>query len=123
MVDRFAARWVLLASMLLLAAAMLVVPIVSPGITAALYGMTVGAAGSSVRALEAASFPRLFGLRHLGPLALSLGRDLTGSYVQVLLVPLVIPVGIAIFGVLAPTLTRAPPLSTADLGGRRGREQ
>jgi cyanate permease len=38
-----------------------------------------------------------------GPLALSLGRDLTGSYVQVLLVLLVIPVGIAIFGVLAPT--------------------
>jgi MFS family permease len=120
MVDRFAARWVLLTSMLLLGAAMLAVPFVSPGITAALYGMMVGAAGSSVRALEAASFPKLFGLPHLGairgvvtsisvastafgPLALSLGRDLTGSYVQVLLVLLVIPLGIAIFGVLAPT--------------------
>jgi MFS family permease len=120
MVDRFAARWVLLASMLLLAAAILAVPFVSPGITAALYGMMVGAAGSSVRALEAASFPKLFGIPHLGairgvvtsvsvastafgPLALSLGRDLTGSYVQVLLVLLVIPLGIAIFGVLAPT--------------------
>jgi hypothetical protein len=87
---------VLLTSMLPLGAAMLAVPFVSPGITAALYGMMVGAAGSSVRALEAASFPKLFGLPHLGairgvvtsisvastafgPLALSLGRDLTGS--------------------------------------------
>jgi MFS family permease len=120
MVDRFAARWVLLTSMLLLASAMVAVPFVSPGLTAALYGMTIGAAGSSVRALEAASFPKLFGLTHLGairgvvtsvsvastafgPLALSLGRDLTGSYVQVLLGLLVIPLGIALFGFVAPT--------------------
>jgi MFS family permease len=122
MVDRFAARWVLLASMLLLAGAMVAVPFVTPGITAAVYGMMVGAAGASVRALEAASFPKLFGLVHLGsirgvvtsisvastafgPLALSLGRDLTGSYVQVLLALLVVPVGIAIFGLLAPAPT------------------
>jgi MFS family permease len=117
MIDRFPARWVLSVSMSLLAAAMIAVPFVSPGVTAALYGMTVGAAGSSVRALEAASFPKLFGIRHLGairgvvhsvsvastafgPLALSLGHDLTGSYVQVLLALLIIPVGIAIFGLL-----------------------
>jgi MFS family permease len=122
MVDRFAARWVLLTSMLLLAGAMIVVPFVSPGVVAILYGMMVGAAGSSVRALEAASFPKLFGLGHLGairgvvtsisvastafgPLALSLGRDLTGSYVQVLLALLVVPVGIAVFGLLAPVPT------------------
>jgi MFS family permease len=119
MVDRFAARWVLLASMLLMGASMVAVPFVSPGLTAALYGMTVGAAGSSVRALEAASFPKLFGIPSLGairgvvtsisvastafgPLALSLGRDLTGSYVQVLLFLLVLPLGVGIFGVLAP---------------------
>jgi MFS family permease len=129
MVDRFAARWVLLASMLLLAGAMVAVPFVTPGVTAALYGMMIGAAGASVRALEAASFPKLFGLPHLGsirgvvtsisvastafgPLALSLGRDLTGSYVQVLLALLVVPVGIAVFGLLAPAptapATRAP---------------
>lgn len=53
--------------MLLLAGAMVAVPWVSsPGLTAAFYGILVGAAGSSARALEAASFPRLFGLRHLG---------------------------------------------------------
>jgi MFS family permease len=119
MVDRFAARWVLLGSMLLMGAAMVAVPFVSPGVTAALYGMTLGAAGSSVRALEAASFPKLFGIPNLGairgvvtsinvastafgPLALSLGRDLTGSYVQVLLVLLLLPLGVGIFGLLAP---------------------
>jgi MFS family permease len=119
MVDRFAPRWVLAASMALLATAMIAVPFVSPGVTAALYGMAVGAAGSSVRALEAAAFPKLFGIRHLGsirgvvtaisvastafgPLALSLGRDLTGSYVQVLLALLVVPVAVGAFGIVAP---------------------
>lgn len=119
MVDRVASRWVLLVSMLLLAGAMVAVPFLSPGWTAIGYGMLVGSAGSSARALEAASFPKLFGLRHLGsirgvvtavsvastafgPVALSLGRDLTGSYVQVLLVLLVIPVAVAILGLVAP---------------------
>jgi MFS family permease len=119
MVDRFAPRWVLVVSMALLAGAMVAVPFVSPGLAAAAYGMAVGAAGSSVRALEAAAFPKVFGIAHLGairgvvtaisvastafgPLALSLGRDLTGSYVQVLLWLLVFPAAVAVFGVLAP---------------------
>jgi MFS family permease len=119
MVDRFAPRWVLLTSMLLLAGAMIAVPFVDPGLAAAGYGMAVGAAGSSVRALEAAAFPKLFGIAHLGairgvvtgisvastafgPLALSLGRNLTGSYVQVLLWLLVVPAAVAAFGVVTP---------------------
>jgi MFS family permease len=123
MVDRFAPRWVLATSMSLLAVAMLAVPAVSPGLTAALYGMAVGAAGSSVRALEAAAFPKLFGVSHLGsirgvvtgisvastafgPLALSLGRDLTGSYVQVLQVLLVVPLVVAVAGLIV-----RPPVS------------
>jgi MFS family permease len=124
MVDRFAARWVLLVSMVLLAAAMVGLPLVEPGWSAILYGVILGASGSSARALEAASFPRLFGLRHLGsirgvvtsisvastafgPLALSIGRDLTGGYVEVLLVLLVFPVAVAIMGLFAP-VPRAP---------------
>lgn len=127
MVDRFAARWVLLVSMLAMAGAMVAVPFVSPGWSAMAYGMLIGSAGSSARALEAASFPKLFGIPHLGsirgvvsaisvastafgPLALSLGHDLTGSYVQVLLVLLVIPLGIAIFGLFAPTPAPRDPL-------------
>lgn len=114
--------------MLLMAGAMVAVPFVSPGVSAALYGMMVGAAGSSVRALEAASFPKLFGIASLGairgvvtsisvastafgPLALSLGYDLTGSYVQVLLVLLVVPLGVGAFGAFAP-VPRAPVRDT-----------
>ena len=130
LVDRVAARWILLASMLLLAAAMVGVSFVQPGVTAVLYGATVGAAASSARALEAASFPALFGLPHLGsirgvvvgvsvastafgPVALSLGRDLTGSYVEVLLWLLVFPLAVAVIGLMAPVPSRATsPTST-----------
>ncbi len=119
LIDRLAPRWVLLGSMALLASAMFGVPFVAPGWSAIAYGVAVGAAGSSARALEAASFPRIFGLAEIGgirgvvtaisvastafgPLALSLGHDLTGSYRQVLLVLLVIPVVVAVAGFLTP---------------------
>lgn len=123
MVDWLSARWVLAVSMALLAGAMVMVPVVSPGLIAMTYGMVLGAAGSAARALEAASFPKLYGLRHVGairgavtsisvastafgPLALSIGRDLTGSYVQVLLVLLAFPAGVTILGLFASIPTR-----------------
>lgn len=123
MVDWFSSRWVLTVSMALLAVAMIMVPFVTPGLVAVTYGMILGAAGSAARALEAASFPKLFGLRHVGairgvvtsisvgstafgPLALSMGHDLTGSYVQVLLVLLAFPVGVTILGLYAKIPTR-----------------
>jgi MFS family permease len=123
LVDWVSARWVLAASMLLLAGAMVMVPFVSPGLVAIAYGMVLGGAGSSARALEAASFPKLYGLRHVGsirgvvtsisvastafgPLALSIGHDLTGSYVQVLLALLVLPIGVTALGLFAHIPTR-----------------
>jgi MFS family permease len=133
MVDRFAARWVLATSMLLLAAAMVLVPLVTPGVVAVVYGAAVGSAGSAARALEAASFPKLFGLAHVGairgvvtaisvastafgPLALSVGRDLTGSYVQVLLVLLVVPVAVAVLGLVAPVPARSAAAPSGAAG-------
>lgn len=129
LIDRLQPRWVLVGSMAMLATAMLAVPFVTPGIVAALYGMAIGASGSSARTLEAAIFPRLYGLGQIGairgvvtsisvassafgPLALSIGRDLTGSYVQVLAGLLVIPVGVAIAGLIAPD-PRTRPLPHA----------
>ena len=123
LIDRLAPRWVLLGAMATLAGAMFGVPFVAPGWSAIAYGVAVGAAGSSARALEAASFPRIFGLASIGsirgvvtaisvastafgPLALSLGYDLTGSYRQVLLALLVIPAAVAIFGFVAPVPER-----------------
>ena len=124
MVDRFAARWVLTTSMLLLMGAMVGVVLVSPGWTAVAYGATVGAAGASARAMESASFPKLYGLTHLGsirgvvtaisvgstafgPVALAVGRDLTGSYEQVLQVLLVLPLAVIVLGLLAPVPTKS----------------
>ena len=138
LVDRVAPRWILLASMGLLATAMLVVPLVRPGWSAVGYGMAMGASGAAARALEAGSIPRLYGLRHLGairgvvtalggastalgPLALSLGRDAVGAYAPVLRWLVVIPVAIALLGMLAPspTIPGAPPRWFASRG--RGR--
>jgi MFS family permease len=119
LVDRVAPRWILLTSMLLLAAAMLALPGVRPGATAVAYGMALGAAGAAARSLEAGAVPRLYGLRHLGairglvtalggastalgPLALSLGNDLTGGYTEVLRLLVVLPLSVAVLGMFAP---------------------
>ncbi len=118
-VDRVAPRWILLASMTLLAAAMLAVPLVRPGAAAVAYGVALGASGAAARSLEAGAAPRLYGLRHLGairgvvtalgvastalgPLALSLGRDLTGGYATTLRWLVLLPVTVAVLGMLAP---------------------
>ncbi len=119
LVDRVAPRWILLTSMTLLTIAMLAVPFVRPGVSAVAYGMALGASGAAARALEAAAVPRLYGLRHLGairgvvtalggastalgPLALSLGYDLTGGYSDVLRWLVVLPVTVAVLAMFAP---------------------
>lgn len=136
MVDRFAPRWVLLASMGLLAGAMLAVPHVTSGGRAVAYGIAVGAAGAAARTLEAAAFPKLFGIRHLGsirgvvtavavaasafgPLALAIGHDLTGSYVPVLHVLLVLPIATSALAVVAP-MPRMPVDGPTLASGRSG---
>lgn len=119
MIDRVAPRIVIIGSMLLLAGSMVGVAFVSPGWTALLYGMTLGSAAAAARTLEAAIFPRLYGLRHIGairgtvtmisvgssafgPLSLSIGRELTGSYMPVLYTLLVLPLTVCILALTAP---------------------
>lgn len=121
--DRIAPRWLIATSMLLLAGAMLAVPYVRPDASAVLYGIAVGASGAVARSLEAASMPRLFGLKHLGairgatigvgvaasglgPLAVSIGYDITGSYVEVLRLLVIIPLIVLLLGLFAPVPTR-----------------
>lgn len=91
---------------------------VGPDLTVVLYAMGIGAGGGMARALEAAGIPKMFGMRHVGsirglamglmvastafgPLALSLGRDLTGGYVSVLRLLLVLPIGVAILAIVS----------------------
>lgn len=124
LLDRVPLRVLLCISMALLSASMIALPHVGPDVTVVLYAMGIGAAGGGARALEAAGMPQLFVVRHVGsirglvmglmvgatafgPLALSLGRDLTGGYVSVLRLLLVLPVTVAVVAIVSRV--PAPP--------------
>lgn len=64
--DRMRATTLIAAAMLTLTAALLLGVIAAPGLLAISFGALLGAAGGSIRTLEAATFPRHFGTRHLG---------------------------------------------------------
>lgn len=119
LVDRVNVRAVIGINMSLLFLVMLLLPYVTPGHSAILYGLGLGAASGANRMLEAGASPRLFGLAHLGairgvtrvvivsasavgPLAISVGRDITGTYAGVLLWMLVLPVAVACVAIVAP---------------------
>jgi sugar phosphate permease len=123
LVDRVRPRALIIASMLLMASAVLLLPAVSPGWSAAAYGAAIGAAGGSARSLEAAAFPRLFGTRQIGairgavksaavagtafgPILLAVGHDLTGSYLPVLRLALILPAAVIVLAIAA-----APPVT------------
>lgn len=116
--DRVAPRLLVSASMTSLAGAMLLVQVAAPGWRAVAYGIVMGAGGGAIRALEAAAFPRFYGLANIGtirglvmalnvgatafgPLALALGYDLAGSYGPALNLLLPIPLAIAITALFA----------------------
>ncbi len=124
--DRLSVRVLLCGSMAMLSASMLALPLVGPDLSVVFYAVGIGASGGMARTLEAAGMPKMFGVRHVGtirgfamglmvastsfgPLALSLGRDLTGGYVSVLRLLLVLPVAVAVLGIVSrvPTLPGA----------------
>src|SRR5690606_38384666 len=88
--------------------ALAMLPLVSPGVTAVLYGVTLGAAASGAKAVGAVAFPHYYGTGVIGslrglpqavaaastavaPLLLSLGRDLADSYLPAVLALAVLP--------------------------------
>ncbi len=100
--DRLRPQTLIAACMVTLGTACLLVQAVSPGLTAALYGIALGAAGSSMRAVEAAALARWFGVAHIGeirgvvmvamvaasaigPVLLALGSEHLGGYRPMLL--------------------------------------
>ena len=117
--DRIAPKFGVTFSMLTMAGALWLLPVVAPGWTAIAYGLVLGAAGGSLRGIEAAAYVRYYGAANIGvirgvatsvnlastavgPLLLSLGHDLTGNYTGPVLVLSVIPVSVAIVSVFAP---------------------
>ncbi|WP_344972967.1 MFS transporter [Salinactinospora qingdaonensis] len=129
--DRFSPKLLICGVMALHAATLALLPLVSPGVTAVAYGASLGGAAAGARAVEAAAFPYYYGtailgtLRGLtqtiavaatavGPLLLSAGYDLTGSYMPPVLALAVLP---AIIAVAAP-LARRPTTPGARPRGR-----
>ncbi|SFD76479.1 MFS transporter [Streptomyces aidingensis] len=126
LLDRFSPRLVMTGSMLTLAAAVIAAALVNSGWTALVYGLILGSSGGMIRAVESAAMARYFGTAHLGairgvshtaviaasalgPLAVSLGRDMTGSYAAVLPWLAVIPLLIAVAAVTVSEPAPAPP--------------
>ncbi|WP_199430568.1 MFS transporter [Qaidamihabitans albus] len=124
--DRFSDRVLIISTMVVLAAATVGAGWLSPGFTAVLYGVGLGAAANGVRTLEAVAFPRCFGLSHLGtirgvvhsitvgasafgPLLLALGRDHATSYLPALLGFAALPVAVTVAAVLVRTPPPVPP--------------
>ena len=113
LIDRANPKIFVVFSMITLAGALLMLPLVSSGWAAILYGLVLGAAGGSLRGMEAAAYVRYFGTTHigsirgvamsislastaLGPLALSLGLDLTGGFTVPTQVLAVIPIAVSV---------------------------
>ncbi|SNR80257.1 Major Facilitator Superfamily protein [Haloechinothrix alba] len=115
--DRVHNRILLVACMACLLGGLVLATVVSPGVLAVLLGLLIGAAGGSVRALEAATLTRYFGTAHIGairgtvsavmvgstafgPLAFAGVFELAGSYVPALLVASAMPVTVAIAAIV-----------------------
>lgn len=126
--DRIRHRWLIVAAMASLAGGLAWATQVTPGLSAILFGALIGAAGGSMRALEAATFPRYFGTRHIGsirgmvaalsvastafgPLLYAAAHGATGGYTAVLWASLPLPVLIAVTALFVrpPELRRHHP--------------
>jgi MFS family permease len=95
--DRLTGRVLIPMSMLLLAVALVMASMLTPGLTIVMYAVSLGAAGGASRSIASTLLPRWFGTEHigsiqgaatfvgvastaLGPVAFSLARDAAGNY-------------------------------------------
>ncbi|MGA5442363.1 MFS transporter [Streptomyces griseoincarnatus] len=121
LIDRLPPKAILITAMTILACAVLSARLIAPGWTAIGYGILLGASNGLLRAVESATYPRYFGTAHLGairgsahtltiaasafgPLAISLGHDLTNQYGTALIALAAFPV----LAALAVALVREP---------------
>jgi MFS family permease len=119
--DRVQARFLLAATMAMLACSLVLVALLAPGWPIVLYAMVLGAAAGAQRPLVATLLPRWYGLGHIGsiqgvsaligvaasaagPVALSLAADSIGGYgpAALLLFALPIVVGLAALTIREP---------------------
>lgn len=123
LIDRSNPRVFIAFSMATLIAALLMLPLVAPGVLGIVYGLVVGAAGGALRGMEAAVYVRYYGPVHIGsirglaigiglastaigPIALSLGRDLAGTFNTPAAIAALIPASVAIASLVIREPTR-----------------
>jgi MFS family permease len=131
LLDRISPRPVMIGSMVVLVVALVAGGQIGPGWGAVLYGTALGVAGNSFRTVEAAALPRYFGTDSLGeirgivhavavaasavgPVALALGHNGTGSYRPLLLALTVLPLGLLVAAALCP---EPEPVEVTPTGG------
>ena len=105
---------------LLLALGIFSATLVAVGPMASLYGLLTGCAIGSVQALVGALYPKWYGVDHigaikgvalsigvgasaLGPLLLSVGNDVAGSYEPVIVGAAAVTAAVALAGAFVPT--------------------
>lgn len=123
MADRVEPRYGLFAAMLMLAGGLLFLPFVQPGWSAIVYGLLLGAAGGSIRTVEAVAYAHHFGTAHIGsirgvattigvgstafgPLLLSSGEQLTGQFWPFAAGLAALPLTVAVVALLVPNPVR-----------------
>lgn len=121
LIDRSDPRRFIVFSMATLIVALVMLPVVAPGMLGIAYGLVVGAAGGALRGMEAAAYVRYYGPVHIGsirglamgiglgstaigPIALSIGRDLAGTFTIPAAITALIPTTVAV----ATLLVREP---------------
>jgi MFS family permease len=127
-VDRIDPRWGVVVSMLCLASVMLMLPWVTPGTIAVIFGLLLGASQGAMRGVEAAALVTYFGRAHigsirgvatsvmlgataLGPLYFAIGREITGTYIEASMWGALLPLAIV---ALAACAKPPEPFPTAD---------
>ncbi|MDP5129126.1 MAG: hypothetical protein NWP37_05075, partial [Pontimonas sp.] len=65
-VDRIDPRWGVAGSMLTLSGTLLILPLVTEGISGIIFGLLLGASMGALRGVEAAAFVRYYGRGHIG---------------------------------------------------------
>ncbi len=136
--DRVAARFLLLASMVLLALSLLLAASLAPGPIIVVYAVLLGAAAGAGRPLVATLLPRWYGLAHIGsiqgvaalvavaassagPVALSVVYDRIDGYgpAALLLVSAPVVIGLAALSISEPD-HHVPSTSITPEGSPRG---
>jgi len=121
--DRLPARPLMFFGGIMLGLGTFLATVAEPGMMASLYGLVLGLGGGAIGALSGALYPKWFGVDHIGsikgisttanvgasavgPLILSIGNDVAGSYEPIVIACAVASAVVAVGALIVPTPTR-----------------